>query len=1109
MVVVKPVELLERRVLLTTFYVDTNNPAASDNNPGTSISAPLKTISQAFDLAENDNAGAQSDTILIRGGVYHEQPFLYPSGGGASATDRTVISAYVNPANGAYEPVYIDAADPTVGAWTQVGTSSIWYLSNFDTKTSGVWVDWSPQNDGASLQQIGTYNAGYFDNRTIVGSGVGDMYPGTYYGDIADSRLYVWLGDGSNPNSHTLEYANRDHAIYEPGELLPDGSGYYYADHVDFIGLNFRHVNVYNTLGQDAGTAIFVYGDERLIDLNIQWSGGTGFFLRGQSEAINCISSNNGQNGALGQGQGFIISGGQYDGNYNRHYLDGGNAAIKVVSDNPLLYGNIENAEIADNYAKGIWFDTCFENDVVSQITGNDIHDNDDAGIDLEASRNFFVANNIITGNQADGISINAVENASIVNNTIVGNYGNAAIELDGDARDQGSVYPGTTGTLNNTIENNIIANNFTVYDLDVPTLAAGDPEVGNNESDYNLFYRWGAALHFTTGGTYLGWGQTPSTLANWQADSGEDAHSIVADPQFLFGGSGASAYQVGVNSPVIGAGVSVSQLTVDYAGNARPISGGYSLGAFEYNGGGKGTAGAVITNTDPNVWVDDQLPNNASMTAPDETGNQGENRFWYWSNTNVYSGAAALDSTVIAGAHRQYFTGADPRLVGTSDTLSAYVWIDPANPVQQIMLEWQDSAGSWAHQAYWGTNLIGAGVDGSAAGQSMGALPAAGQWALLSVPASVVGLAGASIIGFSFDLYDGRALLDTIGNGPTLVANTLNIDSGHYRFGLNIRTDKPDLIVNVAPGASVVFESAPGNGIQSYQLAALNVGAGASVNIEQSDGSADLTVLLLAALSFPNPGASAQGLLDINNNDVIVHNGNVAAINALLATGFAGGAWTGTSGIVSTTAAADVTHLTAVGMATGMTETFDGQAITATDVELKYTYYGDTNLDGAVDGSDYTRIDAGFYTGATGWFNGDFNYDSAVNGDDYTLIDNSFNMQGVSLESSIIAQPVAIFARATIVAGVIHSLIRTDDFPTDPQPLSVAARPAIDAAAIAPMSTASLLKLKMMAPVWSQRMLGSKTKFRSRRSTEWDAACGLANHIAGSAKPLAGNASS
>jgi hypothetical protein len=60
--------------------------------------------------------------------------------------------------------------------------------------------------------------------------------------------------------------------------------------------------------------------------------------------------------------------------------------------------------------------------------------------------------------------------------------------------------------------------------------------------------------------------------------------------------------------------------------------------------------------------------------------------------------------------------------------------------------------------------------------------------------------------------------------------------------------------------------------------------------------------------------------------------------------------------------------------------------------VLVKYTYYGDANLDGIVNGADYQQIDNGFGMHLTGWSNGDFNYDGVVDGSDYSLIDNTFN---------------------------------------------------------------------------------------------------------------------
>ena len=68
---------------------------------------------------------------------------------------------------------------------------------------------------------------------------------------------------------------------------------------------------------------------------------------------------------------------------------------------------------------------------------------------------------------------------------------------------------------------------------------------------------------------------------------------------------------------------------------------------------------------------------------------------------------------------------------------------------------------------------------------------------------------------------------------------------------------------------------------------------------------------------------------------------------------------------------------------------TFEGQNSVVTDVLVKYTWYGDANVDGKVDGSDYSRIDFAYTSDLaqpglyTGWSNGDFNYDGGINGSD------------------------------------------------------------------------------------------------------------------------------
>jgi hypothetical protein len=95
-----------------------------------------------------------------------------------------------------------------------------------------------------------------------------------------------------------------------------------------------------------------------------------------------------------------------------------------------------------------------------------------------------------------------------------------------------------------------------------------------------------------------------------------------------------------------------------------------------------------------------------------------------------------------------------------------------------------------------------------------------------------------------------------------------------------------------------------------------------------------------------------------------------------------------------------------------------------ANDVLVRYTYFGDANLDGQVDGSDYTLIDNGSTNRLTGWGNGDFNYDGAIDGSDYTLIDNAYNTQGAR------AVPASqILARAASKSPFATALPASQDY--------------------------------------------------------------------------------
>lgn len=203
--------------------------------------------------------------------------------------------------------------------------------------------------------------------------------------------------------------------------------------------------------------------------------------------------------------------------------------------------------------------------------------------------------------------------------------------------------------------------------------------------------------------------------------------------------------------------------------------------------------------------------------------------------------------------------------------------------------------------------------------------------------------------------------------------------------------------------GTIAVADSARLSAI-TIRTGTLSIAAGAQITARPNNGFSTLS----SASTFTIAGAALPvGTLDLTVNDLQIANGDVALLRSQIAYARNAGAWN-RAGITSASAAAAVVKNTALGILTG-TEylavsggTFDGIAVNATDSLIKYTYYGDTDLNGTVNFDDYSRIDAGFLNARTGWLNGDFDYNGLVNFDDYSLIDLAFNTQSGTLRRTM-----------------------------------------------------------------------------------------------------------
>jgi hypothetical protein len=239
-------------------------------------------------------------------------------------------------------------------------------------------------------------------------------------------------------------------------------------------------------------------------------------------------------------------------------------------------------------------------------------------------------------------------------------------------------------------------------------------------------------------------------------------------------------------------------------------------------------------------------------------------------------------------------------------------------------------------------------------------------------------------------------------------------------------------------PAAGILNLSAnPGTGILVRNMSGISLSASsARMNVVATSIRSNRQLVVAPGLNFVGSADAWQGMLDLTNNDMDVQGGSLANITNQIKAGYNGGNWSGTSGIVSSYAAANTTHLITLGViqnnqgGSALYSTFDTAGVGASDILIKYTYYGDATLAGSVSSVDYALIDGGYLShgGKTGWYNGDFNYDGAVNGSDYTLIDNAFNTQGAALssEGAMMTAEISIAPPAAVPEPTVLSLLAT-----------------------------------------------------------------------------------
>lgn len=159
-------------------------------------------------------------------------------------------------------------------------------------------------------------------------------------------------------------------------------------------------------------------------------------------------------------------------------------------------------------------------------------------------------------------------------------------------------------------------------------------------------------------------------------------------------------------------------------------------------------------------TWIDDTIPAGAKTLV-----DGGTNLAWNFVGKPepVHSGGMSVKLTA-TNLQQLVLHEAKPGLkIGAGDKLFAHVYMDPARPPKEIMLQWHTD--TWRHRAYWGDNVIPWGSDNSPERLPMGKLPAMGQWVRLEVDAARVGInPGMAITGWAFTQHGGTAYWDKGG---------------------------------------------------------------------------------------------------------------------------------------------------------------------------------------------------------------------------------------------------------------------------------------------------------------------------------------------------------
>jgi hypothetical protein len=513
------------------FWVDQRHKEASDANPG-SREKPWLTVGKA---AATLVAG---DTVVVRKGVYREyiapkgsgtkdKPITYKAeGSGVVLSGADAVTGWTRHkediwvAEAGWEPdrLFLDgtplvkAREPNTGWWLAEGGDTHTLVdSKHLTEADGYWVGSTVFFWDVDVTTQGWRKVTAFDAKThtltldkpiyrerVVEAGK-DRYfienkltlldrPGEWAVEPAEKgfRICVWPPDGDDPNAHLIEAPRRGRFVVE----------YANRSHLRFDGFEVRH-GAGHGIGSWSPTAEGIAITNCYVHHNL----GNGLYPHCTNNAVlkgNLVTANsNGITCAMDTG--LVIEANEIGWNEFDGLVVGGKSRDVVIRRNYIhdhnLWGHPDNIQ----FHGGLTGVTIEENVIL----------NGGQAIMMEQCDQGVIRGNVIAGSEAVAVihGHGNVKDFQVVGNTIA--------------------FTGY-GTLSFTGKDYEVRGNILCPGGDAAAIGVGSTE--GFKSDYNLLYKVPGMK-----GCFAAFGRNwPGDFAGYQKVSGQDAHSISADPQFL-----------------------------------------------------------------------------------------------------------------------------------------------------------------------------------------------------------------------------------------------------------------------------------------------------------------------------------------------------------------------------------------------------------------------------------------------------------------------------------------------------------------------------------------------------------------------------------------------